>query len=66
VRLDWADILQVILSTSSSALSSVSSSTIDQPVSKDERGCTIPTCPICLSEPTAARMVRCFSSLLHD
>lgn len=45
VQLDWSDILQVILPTSASALSSVSTAPI------------VPTCPICLSEPTAPRMV---------
>lgn len=56
IHLDWGDILQVILPTSSSALSSVSTGTVDQPFDSDSRG-AIPTCPICLSEPTAARMV---------
>ncbi|KAK4051872.1 hypothetical protein OIV83_002577 [Microbotryomycetes sp. JL201] len=58
IRLDWAtDVLQVILPTSASALSSVALSTIDQPVDNDSNG--IPTCPICLSVPTAPRMTKC-------
>ncbi|KAK4058381.1 hypothetical protein OIO90_000539 [Microbotryomycetes sp. JL221] len=58
IRLDWAaDVLQVILPTSASALSSVALTTIDQPVDNDSNG--IPTCPICLSEPTAPRMTKC-------
>lgn len=59
IHLDWSDILQVILPTSSSALSTVSTSGIDQAVDGESgrKGGAIPTCPICLSEPTAARMV---------
>ena len=58
IHLDWGDILQVILPTSSSALSSVSTGTVvDQPFDK---GASVPTCPICLSEPTAPRMVNSF------
>ncbi|KAM0788359.1 hypothetical protein ACM66B_001499 [Microbotryomycetes sp. NB124-2] len=58
IRLDWAtDVLQVILPTSASALTSVALSTIDQPVDDDSNG--IPTCPICLSVPTAPRMTKC-------
>lgn len=62
VHLDWCDILQVILPTASSALPTVSTSGLDQAVdgSTSRKGGAIPTCPICLSEPTAARMVRSF------
>ncbi|GAA5877673.1 hypothetical protein JCM16303_000200 [Sporobolomyces ruberrimus] len=61
IHLDWSDILQVILPTSSSALSTVSTSGIDQAVdgASGRKGGAIPTCPICLSEPTAARMTKC-------
>ncbi|GAA5991340.1 hypothetical protein JCM5350_006989 [Sporobolomyces pararoseus] len=61
IHLDWSDILQVILPTSSSALSAVSTSGIDQAVDGESgrKGGAIPTCPICLSEPTAARMTKC-------
>ncbi|GAA6061557.1 hypothetical protein JCM10212_001089 [Sporobolomyces blumeae] len=61
IHLDWSDILQVILPTSSSALSTVSTSGIDQAVDGESgrKGGAIPTCPICLSEPTAARMTKC-------
>ncbi|GAA6009508.1 hypothetical protein JCM11491_003583 [Sporobolomyces phaffii] len=61
IHLDWTDILQVILPTSSSALSTVSTSGIDQAVDGESgrKGGAIPTCPICLSEPTAARMTKC-------
>jgi len=63
IHLDWCDILQVILPTSSSALSAVSTSGIDQAVDGESarKGGAIPTCPICLSEPTAARMVSSLS-----
>lgn len=54
----WEDVLQVIVPTSS-ALSTASTSTIDQPVGRDQEGGAVPTCPICLSEPTAARMSKC-------
>ncbi|GAA6040699.1 hypothetical protein JCM8097_000881 [Rhodosporidiobolus ruineniae] len=54
LHLDWADILQVILPTSSSALSMVSGARIDQASESGK-----PACPICLSEPTAARMTKC-------
>ncbi|CEQ42246.1 SPOSA6832_04029, partial [Sporobolomyces salmonicolor] len=61
VHLDWCDILQVILPTASSALPTVSTSGLDQAVdgSTSRKGGAIPTCPICLSEPTAARMTKC-------
>lgn len=58
IRLDWSDILQVILPTSASALSSVTTAKLDQGTDGAGQGGGIPACPICLSEPTAARMVR--------
>ncbi|GAA6008726.1 hypothetical protein JCM10207_001699 [Rhodosporidiobolus poonsookiae] len=61
IHLDWADILQVILPTASSALSTVTTQArIDQAgdaASGEGKG--KPACPICLSEPTAARMTKC-------
>ncbi|SGZ16830.1 BQ5605_C020g09071 [Microbotryum silenes-dioicae] len=72
VRLDWADVLQVILPTASSALSTVLSSIATV---LDQQPGSAPTCPICLSEPTAPRMVSwnrtkcghvfCFPCILH-
>lgn len=57
-RLQWdEDIVQVIVDTTS-ALANVSTASMDQPVETNRHQVSIPTCPICLSEPTAARMVR--------
>lgn len=53
IHLEWADVLQVILPTGGGALNAVSTAKLDQ---AGEGG--KPACPICLSEPTAARMVR--------
>ncbi|SCV67732.1 BQ2448_5343 [Microbotryum intermedium] len=68
VRLDWADILQVILPTASSALSTVSSTPTATVL--DQQPGSAPTCPICLSGPTAPRMTKCghvfcFPCILH-
>ena len=49
--------MQVIVDTTS-ALANVSTASMDQPVETNRHQVSIPTCPICLSEPTAARMVR--------
>jgi len=57
IHLEWADILQVILPTGGGALNAVATAKLDQ---AGEGG--RPACPICLSEPTAARMVRSPSS----
>ncbi|BGP38301.1 hypothetical protein JCM10450v2_002247 [Rhodotorula kratochvilovae] len=54
IHLDWADILQVILPTGGGALNAVTTGRLDQ---GGEGG--KPACPICLSEPTAARMTKC-------
>lgn len=55
VRLDWADVLQVIVDTTSALRSAATS--MDQPTQRHGAEGAIPTCPICLSEPTAPRMV---------
>ncbi|GAA5834792.1 hypothetical protein JCM9279_007107 [Rhodotorula babjevae] len=54
IHLEWADILQVILPTGGGALNAVATAKLDQ---AGEGG--RPACPICLSEPTAARMTKC-------
>ncbi|GEM12620.1 zinc finger, RING-type protein [Rhodotorula toruloides] len=59
IHLAWSDILQVILPTSASALSSVTTAKLDQGTDGASQGGGIPACPICLSEPTAARMTKC-------
>lgn len=57
IYLNWADILQVIIPTSS-ALAGVGSSApiSDQPREPAHEGAA---CPICLSPPTAPRMTKC-------
>ncbi|BGP14218.1 hypothetical protein JCM10213_005890 [Rhodosporidiobolus nylandii] len=50
VHLDWPDILQVILPVSNSS----GGARVDQAKEGGK-----PACPICLSEPTAARMTKC-------
>ncbi|GAA5998655.1 RING-type E3 ubiquitin transferase MAG2 [Rhodotorula paludigena] len=55
IHLDWSDILQVILPVGGSAIASVTTHRVDQ--GGEEHG--KPACPICLSEPTAARMTKC-------
>ncbi|GAA5880418.1 hypothetical protein JCM3774_006443 [Rhodotorula dairenensis] len=57
IHIDWPDVLQVILPTSASALSSVAANKLDQSVGGDAGG--VPACPICLSEPVAPRMTKC-------
>ncbi|GAA5976957.1 hypothetical protein JCM10908_005691 [Rhodotorula pacifica] len=60
IHLDWPDVLQVILPTSASALSSVSTTKLDQVVDGDSGAkSAMPACPICLSEPVAPRMTKC-------
>ncbi|GAA6052490.1 hypothetical protein JCM3770_003791 [Rhodotorula araucariae] len=54
IHLEWGDILQVILPTGRGALHAVTTGRLDQ---GGEGG--KPACPICLSEPTAARMTKC-------
>ncbi|GAA5840614.1 hypothetical protein JCM11251_004167 [Rhodosporidiobolus azoricus] len=66
LHLDWADILQVILPTSSSALSTVTTGARNDQGSESGKS----ACPICLSEPTAPRMTKCghvfcFPCVLH-
>ncbi|SNX84347.1 uncharacterized protein MEPE_03056 [Melanopsichium pennsylvanicum] len=57
IYLNWADILQVVIPTSS-ALAGVGSSApiSDQPREPAHEGAA---CPICLSPPTAPRMTKC-------
>ncbi|KAJ1029133.1 hypothetical protein NDA18_002761 [Ustilago nuda] len=57
IYLNWADILQVVIPTSS-ALAGVGSSALilDQPREPAHEGAA---CPICLSPPTAPRMTKC-------
>ncbi|KAJ9479148.1 RING-finger protein MAG2 [Pseudozyma hubeiensis] len=57
IYLNWADILQVVIPTSS-ALAGVGSSApiSDQPLEPAHEGAA---CPICLSPPTAPRMTKC-------
>ncbi|CBQ73010.1 conserved hypothetical protein [Sporisorium reilianum SRZ2] len=57
IYLNWADILQVVIPTSS-ALAGVGSSApiTDQPREPAHEGAA---CPICLSPPTAPRMTKC-------
>ncbi|PWY99085.1 hypothetical protein BCV70DRAFT_227468 [Testicularia cyperi] len=57
IYLNWADILQVIIPTTS-ALAGVGSSApiADQPREPSHEGAA---CPICLSPPTAPRMTKC-------
>ncbi|GAA5868539.1 hypothetical protein JCM8547_003179 [Rhodosporidiobolus lusitaniae] len=55
LHLDWPDILQVILPTTSSALRTVTTGARMDQASEDGKS----ACPICLSEPTAARMTKC-------
>ncbi|GAA5913606.1 hypothetical protein JCM6882_001700 [Rhodosporidiobolus microsporus] len=66
LHLDWGDILQVILPTASSALSTVTTGARNDQGSESGKS----ACPICLSEPTAARMTKCghvfcFPCVLH-
>ncbi|KAG0655305.1 hypothetical protein C6P46_001065 [Rhodotorula mucilaginosa] len=57
IHIDWPDVLQVILPTSASALSSVATTKLDQSVAGDTGTSNgVPACPICLSEPVAPRM----------
>ncbi|KWU42574.1 hypothetical protein RHOSPDRAFT_21023, partial [Rhodotorula sp. JG-1b] len=60
IHIDWPDVLQVILPTSASALSSVATTKLDQSVAGDSGTSSgVPACPICLSEPVAPRMTKC-------
>lgn len=66
---EWPDVLQVIIPTTS-ALASTAKATLDHQHDDSELQSTIPTCPICLSVPTAARMTKCghvfcFPCMLH-
>lgn len=57
IYLNWADILQVVIPTSSALAGVASSAPItDQPREPEHEGAA---CPICLSPPTAPRMTKC-------
>lgn len=66
---EWPDVLQVIIPTTS-ALTQTAKASIDHHSTDSDSQSTIPTCPICLSVPTAARMTKCghvfcFPCMLH-
>lgn len=54
---DWPDVLQVIIPTSSALPSAAPSALAAHSYELVAEGDARPTCPICLSVPTAARMV---------
>ena len=59
---EWPDVLQVIIPTASALSSTIAASSLDHSHDESDLQPSIPTCPICLSVPTAARMVRLCAS----